>query len=493
VFPIEAGPRVVVGDVRVTGTRVFTEDTLRRLLPLKRGAPWSEKQAEEGRRVVERRYARRGFHATEVTVAPRRHDGVADVTYEVQEGPQTRIGQILISGLVQTREYVIRRELPFHPGDPLDPEQLLEAQRRLVALALFDRVDVDPLRPPPTPFADVTVTIRERKPWHVDFGGGYTTYEGVRGFVEFGGDNLWGHGRSILLRGRISERGDREDITYTEPWALWTPWRGEITLFHEKRLEIGYDIERYGIALGLQGDLFTERVRGLHGALRYEIAEVDRFNVDPTLTTEDIQRGKERIGTFTQELSLDRRDHPFDPRKGSFTVVSLRTASFVLGSEADFVKSRLETQWFFDRVGPGVLGVALRLGAAAPFNRSPNLPIEERFFAGGATTVRGYPERKLGPLDDKGNPTGGNALAIFNIEWRFPVWRFISGAVFFDTGAVASEIERMSVDHFKSGIGAGIRLSTPVGPVRLDAGYPLDDIPRENRELRFYFSIGYPF
>ena len=493
VFPIEAGPRVVVGEIRVTGTRVFTEEMLRRLLPLKRGAPWSETQAEEGRRVLERRYARRGFHATDVSVIPRRHDGVADVTYEVQEGPQTRVGQILVSGLVQTKEYVVRRELPFQPGDPLDPEQLLEAQRRLSALAIFDRVTVEPLRPPPTPFADVTVTVRERKPWHVDFAGGYSTYEGVRGSVEFGGDNLFGTGRSILLRGRISEKGDREDLTYAEPWLLGTPWRGEVTLFHEKRLEIGYDIERYGFALGAQRDLLTEIVRGLHGAVRYELAQVDRFNVDPTLTQEDIQRGQERIGTLTEELSLDRRDHPFDPRRGSFTVVSLRAGSVILGSDADFVKSRFETQWFFDHVGPGVLGVALRVGAAAPFHRSTSLPIEERFFAGGATTVRGYRERRLGPLDDRGNPTGGNALAIVNLEWRFPIWRFIGGAVFFDTGAVASEVERMDLNHFKSGMGAGIRLTTPVGPVRLDAGYPLDDIPHESRELRFYFSIGYPF
>jgi len=107
--------------------------------------------------------------------------------------------------------------------------------------------------------------------------------------------------------------------------------------------------------------------------------------------------------------------------------------------------------------------------------------------------VRGYRERRLGPLDDRGNPTGGNALAIVNLEWRFPIWRFIGGAVFFDTGAVASEVERMDLNHFKSGMGAGIRLTTPVGPVRLDAGYPLDDIPHESRELRFYFSIGYPF
>jgi outer membrane protein insertion porin family len=493
-FPIDAGPRVLVGRVSVSGARVFTEEELLGALPLEPGDPWVQARAEEGRRLLERRYARRGFHAPEVAVIPQPRDGVMDLTYRIVEGPQTRIGRILIRGLLETRESVVRRQLEVAPGDPLNPEELVEAQRRLAELGIFDRVDVEPLRPPPAPFADVIVTVRERKPWRVDFGAGYSTYEGIRGSLELGRDNLFGTARSFTLRGRLSERGDRTDLVYVEPWVLGTRWRGDVNLFRERRDEIGFEFERYGIAVGIGRELAPEiPVHGLRAALRYELSHVDRFDIDPTLVTADVQPGAERISTITPELTLDRRDQPFDPHRGSFHLLSVRTGGVFLGGDADFVKSRLETHWFLDWIPPTVLAVSARLGLAAPLLDDDTLPIEERFFAGGATTVRGYREQRLGPLDSRGNPTGGNAQLIFNVEWRFPIWRWFGGAVFFDTGTVVSEIGELDLDQLRSGVGVGLRASTPVGPLRLDVGYPLDRIEREDQELRVYVTVGYPF
>ena len=134
-------------------------------MPLGRevGAAWSERAVQDGRRVIERRFAQQGYLAADVEARSDRRDGVADVTYRVTAGPQTRVGRVLVGGLVQTREDVVRRELPFQPGDPFNPEALVDAQRRLGEIPVFERVDVEPLRPPPAPFADVTVTARERK------------------------------------------------------------------------------------------------------------------------------------------------------------------------------------------------------------------------------------------------------------------------------------------------------------------------------------------
>jgi outer membrane translocation and assembly module TamA len=140
-----------------------------------------------------------------------------------------------------------------------------------------------------------------------------------------------------------------------------------------------------------------------------------------------------------------------------------------------------------------VLVVSARLGLAEPLAADDTLPIEERFFAGGAATVRGYRERRLGPLDARGNPAGGNGLAVFNVEWRFPIWRWFGGTVFFDTGAVTAEVEDLAPDELRSGVGAGLRLSTPVGPVRLDVGYPLDRVENQDQKPRVYLSIGHPF
>ncbi|HEX6209796.1 MAG TPA: outer membrane protein assembly factor BamA, partial [Methylomirabilota bacterium] len=466
VVPVEEGPRLRIGAVRLAGVRALAEPELRAALALAPGGPWSEHALDQARRVLERRYARAGYLAARVETASERRDGEVDVVVTVSEGPRTRVGRVLVRGLTRTKPHVVLRELPLAAGDPFDPDALVEAQRKLALLGLFESVEVEPLRPAPVPFADVTVTVREGKPWHLAGGVGYSTFEGGRGFAEVGHDNLFGTGRSLALRFRLSERADRADLLYREPWLLGTRWQGEGDLFYERREEIGFDLERRGLALGAQRELWPERIRGLRGAVRYEISQVDRFDIDSTLVAEDIRPGRELLSTVTPELTLDRRDQPLDPRSGSFHLASLEVGGFVLGGDADFLKTRLETAWFLDWLRPTVLALGLRLGLATPFGDTADLPIEKRFFAGGATTVRGYRERRLGPLDAKGNPLGGNALVVLNVEWRFPLWRWLDGAIFVDSGAVTARVADLSIDELRSGVGAGVRLRTPVGPLR---------------------------
>jgi outer membrane protein insertion porin family len=492
-IPIAAGRRILVGTLDVSGTTALTREEALGALALSSGSPWSRARADEGRRALEGRYRRRGYHGVSVDYEAERRDGTMDVTYRVTEGSPTRVGRVLLEGLITTRPEVILRELPIQSGDPLDPEALIETQRRLSELGPFDRIDVEPLRPPPAPFADVRIAVRERRPWHVDLGVGYTTFEGARAFAEIGHDNLFGTARSATLRQRISERGDRTDVRYGEPRLLGSRWQGAADLFRERRQEIGFQFEQYGAAVGIQRDLFPHRIRGLRTAVRYQLAAIDRFDVDPTLVEADVTPGPERIATLTPELTLDQRDRPLDPTRGGYHLLALRAGSVSLGSDTDFLKARAETHWFFNWLRPTVIAVSARLGLAGPLGDSDTLPIEERFFAGGSTTVRGYRENRLGPLDEKGNPTGGNAMAILNLEWRFPLWRWIGGAVFFDTGAIASEVERLDPGDLRSGIGAGLRVSTPVGPLRLDVGYPLDRTSRQDREPRVYLSVGHAF
>ena len=493
VVPVVEGPRLEIASVRLEGVRALDEAELRAALALPPGAPWSELAVDQGRRVLERRYARAGYLAPRVEAASARRDGGVDVVYTVEEGPRTRVGRVLVRGLTRTHPGVVLRELPLAAGDPFDPDALVEAQRKLALLGLFESVEVEPLRPAPAPFADVTVTVREGKPWHLAAGVGYSTFEGARGFAEAGHDNLFGTGRSLALRFRLSERADRADLLYREPWLFGTRWLGDANLFRERREEIGFDLERWGLALGAQRELWPELITGLRGAVRYQLSLVDRFDVDATLADADVTPGSELLATLTPELTLDRRDQPLDPRRGSFHLASLEVGGFVLGGDSDFLKTRLETAWFLDWLRPTVLAFGLRLGLATPFGDTTDLPIEERFFAGGATTVRGYRERRLGPLDAKGNPVGGNALVVLNVEWRFPGWRWLGGAVFFDTGAVTARVGDLSADELRSGVGAGVRVTTPVGPLRLDVGYPLDRVPRQSQTLRIYVTVGYPF
>jgi len=198
------------------------------------------------------------------------------------------------------------------------------------------------------------------------------------------------------------------------------------------------------------------------------------------------------VASVAGALTWDRRDAPLDPRSGSLHLVSFETASDALGGNVNFLKARLETSWAFSWLPPTVVALAARLGLATPYGGSQDLPIEDRFYAGGADTVRGYRSERVGPLDANGNPTGGNGLVVLNAEWRFPIWRVLGGAVFVDAGAVTPEVRQLALNAFRVGVGGGLRLNTPVGPLRVDFGYALTPIPGEDR-FQVYFAFGNPF
>jgi outer membrane protein insertion porin family len=497
-IPIFEGPRLTVGAVTIEGARAATAREVEAAVPFKPGAPWEPRRAEDGQRAIESFYATRGYHGAAIRYETIRQDSTIDVRYDVEEGQRTRIGRVLLRGLLRAREDVVRRILPFESGDVLVPGKLLDGQRRLGELAAFDSVSVDPLRPPPIPFADVEVTLRERKPWHLDFGVGYGNADGGRGFLELGHDDVLGTATSISIRQRLSVGGDstrwgqRTDVLGSVPFVLGTPWWIDVDIFQASSGQLGYDLHHAGIWARAHRDLFTEQIRGLRGDLRYRLESVRYSNVDPTLATSDVTPGRQLISTVTPVLTLDRRDNPLDPRRGSRHQASLETGSGLLGSDVEFVKGQLETAWFLDWPPPTVFALGGRLGLAAPYGGSPALAIQDRFFAGGATTVRGFREDRLGPLDARGNPTGGNARVILNLEWRFPIWRWLGGALFIDSGAVTPEIADLRLDAFRTGAGGGLRLRTPVGPIRFDVGYALQPITGESR-TQFYVTVGDPF
>ncbi len=499
-IPITEGPRLSVGTITVEGATLFPAREVLTALPFKTGDPWTNEREAEARRSIARLYAQRGYLGAQITFEAIRQGDRSDVVIRISEGAQTRVGRILISGLISTKEYVVRRELPFAPGDPFNPEASADAERRLAGLGIFDRVQIGPLQPPPAPFADIVITVREGRPWRVEFGGGYSTSDGWRVTLEGGNDNLFGTGQSASIRQRVGQHGDRTDLTYRYPWLFGTPLRGDLSGFQEYHDQhiFGYKQQQEGFAAGIERTLLPVPFKDLYRlrlGLRYQLAWIRNYDVSPSLeaqATNPIVPGSEIVAKITPAVTADYRDNVLDPKNGSFHTLSLDLAGPYLGSQASFFKTSMETKWFFG--GPFQTTVALdaRLGLATPYGSSNSLPTTERFYAGGSTTIRGYPQNKVGPLDSNGNPLGGNALVIGNVEWRFPIWRWLGGVAFLDTGTVGPEVGNLSLSGFKTGVGGGLRITTPIGPVRFDAGYALNPIPGSGR-WQFYLAIGHAF
>ena len=502
VIPVVEGSRHTVSAVTVTGNRVLAADTILRTIGFRAGDPWDAVRAEEARHKVEQLYQRRGYRGTTVALSTADQDGAVSASYAVQEGELIRIGQIMVSGLTATKPYVVERELQFAPGEPLTAVALSEARRRLDATRLFDRVDVEPLGDPNAPIRDVQVIVREAMPWRFEFGAGYETFEGFRGFVTLGYDNLFGTGRSVSIRERASEKGYRTELDYREPWVFGSSWNGEAVLFQERKQELGFISDRLGATLTVQRDLLTDlfrpdeptdHPRSLRGGFRYRVEEFRRHDIDPNLIEDGSVREQDDLVTSVLSfLSLELRDLPSDPRQGSYHFTGLEIGSSALGGNVNFVKFRLEDAWFFSWPPRTVLAFSTRLGVASPYGDTADLVIEDRFKAGGSTTVRGYKEDHVGPLDAKGNPQGGDLRILTNVEWRFPLYRWLGGVLFFDAGLVTPSVTDFAWSAFFPGVGGGLRITTPIGPIRLDVGYGLRQVRNDDR-FQVYLTVGQAF
>jgi outer membrane protein insertion porin family len=501
VIPVVEGPRRTVSGVTVTGNAAVTTSRILTAIGLRPGDPWDEVKADDGRRKVEQVYLIRGRPGTVVSLTVTEADGGVAVAYAVHEGEPTRVGQVLISGLTSTERYVVERELQFKPGDPLTAVALSETRRRLDDTHVFDRVTVEPQGARTAPFRDVQIDVREAKPWRLEFGLGYETEEGVRGFITLGHDNLFGTGRSISLTERASEKGDRAELRYREPWLLGTVWQGETVAFSERKDEIGYESDRLGTTLTAQRDFLTRRFtpeeptdhpRRLRGGLQYRLEHFRRDDIEPELLAEGITSRDDVVGSVMPFVTLELRDTPADPKRGSFHYSSLEAGSTGLGGSVNFLKFRLENSWFISWPPPTVFAVSTRLGLAAPYGSTDDLVIEDRFKAGGSTTIRGYKQDRVGPIDAADNPLGGDLLVLLNLEWRFPIWRFLGGVTFFDVGTVAPRVQDFSFAEFFPGVGGGLRITTPIGPIRLDVGYGLKKVSDHDR-IQVYLTVGHAF
>ena len=141
-----------------------------------------------------------------------------------------------------------------------------------------------------------------------------------------------------------------------------------------------------------------------------------------------------------------------------------------------------------------MLALKLRLGSLEPFagDAERDVPVYERFFSGGSTTVRGFDYQELGPQDEDGDPAGGFSLLEASAELRFPIWRALGGVAFVDAGQVGAEPWRFRGSDLFFSVGAGLRYSTPVGPLRVDLAQVIDP-PDGQDGLRIHFSIGHAF
>lgn len=536
VFTIRRGEPVLVDSISVSGTEpVFPPDSILPVLPLEPGDTFRLPQFAAAADTVLFALRSQGHAWAQVL----RNYGVDTVTnlatasIEAVPGPRVVVDSIVVSGAEHLGTSAARQQLTFREGEVLRRSRLLESQRNLYSLELvqFASVSIAPdslqLTPADSTTATVLLSVAEAPVHQVDASVGYGSVECGRASVRWVNRSFMGGARRLALSGSVSklgvgldqventvcgayQHGDsaiaagldyRFTATFTQPYFLSPNNRITTTLYADRISEpLVYQREAEGgqIALTrrlgdrtfLSPDIEIVRTRTLASPALYCVA----FQVCEPATIDSLAQSQWR-NTFGTTFTHDRTDFPLDPTSGYRVNSSLTLATPALGSDIEYTRFTADGS-YVRTLRPGWVGAAvLRLGnffSTASLDPTRNfLPPEERFYAGGQSSVRGYSRNALGPgvyvTADTTNlgepdleaaefvPVGGTALTVASLEVRFPspfLPQFLRLAAFVDAGNVGyGNFWDLTRQGWRITPGAGLRLNTPVGPVRLDLGY----------------------
>ena len=554
VIVVKEGPRVVVGEIFLSGNTAISTDRLKTQLSLQPGQPYYGPAVARDRDALFAFYLNEAYASAEVTVAPvtpvTTPEGArADITFKIVEGPQTIVEHIFITGNLRTNPAVIQHELQIEEGRPLGLAALTESRRRLSALGLFRRIQISAISHGDPGTRDVIVNVEEAPQTTMGYGGGMEidrrrrlTDDGAsagdlfefapRGFFEVGRRNIGGRNRSVNLYTRLSLRPNTESAgenrspfgfpeyrivgTYREPRALGNYGELTGTAAVEQGVRTGFNFSRKG----MNGDLTRRFSPTVAGSARYSLATTRIFDFDDTLDEGDrltIDRvfPQVRLSSFSGAVSRDTRDDLLEPQKGTFISGDGTLAARSIGSQVGYIKTFVQGFLYRNLGKPNlVFAGGARLGLARGFLRVVNtidengnpqtvsvrdLPATERFFAGGDTTIRGYAFDSVGvpeTITARGFPRGGDAEVVLNAELRTPVYGPVGAVVFVDGGNVFAKTSDLDLSRLRGSVGFGARYRSPIGPIRVDMGFKLDRRRiGDTLEPRYaiHFSIGQAF
>jgi outer membrane protein insertion porin family len=427
----------------------------------------------------------KGYYSASVTATPEfqsARGGHVPILIEMVPGPIYQFGAIIEDQepQAQLRPGFLPRRFSSLRGQTYDPEKLKAIHTKMYESGLYDSIDVQEV-PQPDHTIDLVLNPVEARPKELGFYGGYDTFYGVLLGANYTNRNIDGLGRVFSAKVDYTSRGPLGEISYENPWFLESDIDFSATIGALSKALPGYTIEDYYARLRF---IKTFR-KGIQTTAFLEAKEADVTTI--VIVPQDLV-GPTNYQLLTLGLSqtLDFRDSPTNPHRGWIVDGSASFSQSFNGS-ASFARftGRYSTYFSF---GKTLLALGARLGYIDAVNGTSDVPIDERFFNGGSTTVRSFYETDLSPKDTDNHPIGGLARSVFNIEYDVPIYGDLIGAAFIDAGGTGDT----PFDNFASGIGGGLRYNLPIGPVRVD--YGVNPAPRKNQSSSVLsLSFGFAF
>ncbi|RJP74528.1 MAG: outer membrane protein assembly factor BamA [Candidatus Abyssobacteria bacterium SURF_17] len=495
---VAEGDQYFIDSVAVDGNTVFDDTRLLQIVKSETGTYYNRSQVEREALAIQDFYSDQGYILANVRPRPAidRDAKEVQVTYQVSERDLIYVAKVDIEGNVKTKDAVIRRELTIVPGERFDGSKIRRSRQKLLNTQYFKDVYIDTEPTDEQRYRNLIFEVEEQKTGTFNFGAGYSSNDALIGQIQITQNNFdlfnpptfTGAGQKFQVALRPGTILSEYQLSITEPYFMGYPFAAGFDLYFIDREYDDYDQQNVGAGLRVGKRITDFSSLGLS----YNFSEYDISNVDDDApqTIKD-EEGTRTKSSMALNFTNDTRDSYLDPTAGHRYTSSLELAGGPLGAETDVVKLVGEARWYRPLGDKFVLLTRLEAGVAEEYGDSDFVPLFDRFFAGGSNSVRGYDYRDVGPREDD-DPIGGKTKFEGTLELSYPLIDIIKGYGFFDFGQVWREIDDFGQGKINTSVGLGVGLRTPIGPIRLDYGFPLN--PNDDQGSgRIHFTTGLSF
>jgi outer membrane protein insertion porin family len=526
-FVVQEGSQTRVASLDIDGNHELSTDELLGVVGSSKGQPYSQLNVSSDRDNILATYFDQGFSearfAAEIQKVPPAGPNAGPtvrLTYHITEGRQVVVARVLLAGYQHTRPGVISRQVGIKAGEPLSESSVVDTQRKLYNLGIFSRVSIAPQNPEgEDEKKTIVVMVEEARRYTIGYGVGFEAQRlgsstsatalslsfAPRGTLELTKANLTGRADSLSFKARASTIQGRALVSYLAPNYFASPnFNLQLSAYYETSRDVQTFDSR--IAQGSVG--LAEKLSPSSSILyQYIYRHVVASNLKIAVQEIPLFSQNTEVSEFDVDWIRDRRNSVSDPSRGDFENVDVSMAIRPLASSANFIRVYLQNSTYHPIGRRLVFARSARFGIQTPYGSSlsSDIPLPQRFFAGGGTSLRGFALNQAGPRDAvTGFPVGGQAMLIFNQDLRFPmhlplIGNRLGGAVFYDAGNVFPSIRKISLRtappaptfgagspnvcltnctnelaYFSHTVGFEFRYSTPVGPVAVDLGYQLN-------------------
>ncbi len=499
---ISEGQQYRVNTVSFDGATAITQEELAGILTMGDGSLYTPKGLNDDIKAMRDFYGTKGY--VDLLILPEilpAGPGSVDVSYRIDEGVQSYVNLVNIQGNTRTKDRVIRREMAIKPGEVFDTTLVDISRQRLENLNYFERVETIPQDTLVPGRKNLNVILEEKRTGSFNFGAGFSTIDSLVGFAEIQQTNFdlfnWprfvGGGQRFRVRGQYGIRRSDFLIAFTEPWFLGYKLSFGVEGYYREAsfLSEVYNQRNYGVAFQFRKALTPF----LAARAEYRIEGIEIFDVDDDDAGTVIQ---DAAGFYTRSavtggLTWDSRDSLFLTRRGELIELTGFVAGGGLGGTVQDYGITIEAAKYWSLPLDMIFLLKGQLAVVDSWGGSNYVPLFDRLYLGGANNMRGFDFREVGPKDEDGNPIGGNSLAYITAEITFPIISRLRGAFFTDWGYVNPDSYDFNGDNLNADVGIGIRLDLPIGPIRLDYGFPVISDSFNNSSGKFNFNIGYQF